>query len=207
MTLNHIVNLYIQMSIFKFNLVKLRMPDICELNRHLCISVSVLLFLFVTCFPLSYSQQSNLTSYGQHITVQINKILSNGYSIVDDQGVYIHPFFETSYVITGSNSSLNRSHDIIISTIIDDFSQSPTYGYILANAHLNNNSTSNNNDKNITFMPSPFATPESINQSLNHTISDAISNAIDLSYFNVGIKCDFGSNITNWSCASYSTPG
>lgn len=185
-------------------MINIQLSIVKKFQNPIYIGAFVFLILFTTNFQMSYSQGSNSTSYNPPTTVQINKILSNDYNIINDQTVFIRPFFETSYVITGSSLSLNNSQGIIVSTIIDDFSQSPTYGYILSGVWHNNTASSNNNT--MAFMPNPFATPESINRHLNQTLSNAISNATDLSSFDVGIKCNFGNNMTNWSCNSYATP-
>ena len=136
--------------------------------------------------PISNSQNSgeNLQS-----PVQISKSSANSYQIVNETA-YIKPFFDTSYIISGSSNLLNDSQNIINSTIINDFLSSPTAGYII---QQNNSSNSTTNSTNaLPALPNPFVDQETISTTIQQQLSEAISFAINIDYFEVDIKCIFG---------------
>jgi hypothetical protein len=150
--------------------------------------------------PSSNSQNSgeNLQS-----SVQISKSAANSYQIVNGTA-YIQPFFDTSYIISGSSNSLNNSQNIINSTIINDFLSLPTAGYIM---QQNNSSNSTTNETNVLpALPNPFVDQETISATIQQQLFEAINSAIAIDYFEVDVKCTFGNKIQDWNCDVYSLP-
>lgn len=162
-----------------------------------CLGGALVLLLISMSVPDSNAQNSgeNLQS-----SVQISKSSTNSYQIVNETA-YIKPFFDTSYIISGSSNLLNNSQNIINSTIINDFLSSPTAGYI-----MQQNNSSNSTANALSALPNPFVDQETIKTTIQQQLSEAINSAIDIDYFEVDIECTFGNKIQDWNCDVYSLP-
>ena len=171
--------------------------------------ISVILTLAFATFPSSFSQSTkDLTSLASPSNIlpklqtnsadniHIMKTSANSYNIIDGQTVFTVTF-DTTYALTGSSNSLNKSKDLIISTIEDDFNSSPTIGYVRAG----NTSEVSGLGANI---PNPFADQQRINSTIAQELSRAIGSAHSLNFTIAAIECNFGMNIENWHCADYS---
>jgi hypothetical protein len=105
--------------------------------------------------------------------------------------------FDTTYRVVGERSTIRASEDLIISTITDDFSSSPTIGYITPSG-----TTTTTGAAPEPTLPSPFATPEQITEritsELRRVISEAESNTPQGQH--VEIKCDFGMTLDEMRC-------
>jgi hypothetical protein len=181
-------------------------------NKCLSVLVSVILTLAFATFPSSFSQSSqstkDSTSSGSPFNtlpklqtnsadyIHIMKTSTNSYNIIDGQTVFTGTF-GTTYAVTGSSNSLNKSKDLIISTIEDDFNSSPTIGYVRAG----NTSEVSGLGANI---PNPFADQQRINSTIAQELSRAIGSAHSLNFTIAAIECNFGMNIENWRCEDYS---
>jgi hypothetical protein len=128
-------------------------------------------------------------------TVHITKSSTSSYNIVDSQTGLVGAF-DTLYLITGSSDSLDSSKKIIISTIQDDFNNSPTIGYI----RLDNVTEEIGGASLPASVVNPFADPRMINSTVTQHITSAIDSAHSLNNAMVAIKCDFGMIIGEWQC-------
>ena len=135
-------------------------------------------------------QQQEINSVNN--TVHITKSSTNSYNIVDSQTGLVGAF-DTLYLITGSSDSLVSSKKMIISTVQDDFDNSPTIGYI----RLDNITGGTNLPASIA---NPFADQQMINSTIAQHITSAIDSAHSLNNAMVAIKCDFGMIIKEWQC-------
>jgi len=178
-------------------------------NKRLSVLVSAILTLAFATFPSSFSQStkdstslappSNILPELQTNSadnIHIMKTSANSYNIIDGQTVFTGTF-DTTYAVTGSSNSLNKSKDLIISTIEDDFNSSPTIGYIRAG----NTSKVSGLGANI---PNPFADQQRINSMVAQELSRAIGSAYRLNFTIAAIECNFGMNVENWHCQDYS---
>jgi len=165
-----------------------------------CLGGALVLLLISMGVPTSNAQNSeeNIQS-----SVQISKSSTNSYQIVNETA-YIKPFFDTSYIISGSSNFLNHSQNIINSTIINDFLSSPTAGYIM---EPNNSSNSTTNATNVLpALPNPFVDQATISATIQKQLFEAINSTVDIDYSEVDIKCTFGNKIQDWNCDVYSLP-
>ena len=128
-------------------------------------------------------------------TVHITKSSTSSYNIVDSQTGLVGAF-DTLYLITGSSDSLNSSKKMIISTIQDDFNNSPTIGYI----RLDNVTEGIGGASLPASVVNPFADQRMINSTITQHITSAIDSAHSLNNAMVAIKCDFGMIIGEWQC-------
>jgi hypothetical protein len=129
---------------------------------------------------------------GQEQPIHITKdgtnsyILSGGSSRVGS--------FDTTYRVVGERSAIRSAENLIISTITEDFRNSPTIGYVSAGG---GGATGTG-----TTLPSPFASPEQITErittELRRTITEAESNTPQGQH--VEIKCDFGMSLEEMRC-------
>ena len=165
-----------------------------------CLGGMLILLIVSTSVPTSNAQNSGENPQS---SVQISRLSTNSYQIVNETA-YIKPFFDTSYIISGSSNFLNNSQNIINSTIINDFLSSPTAGYIM---EPNNTSNSTTNATNVLpALPNPFVDQATISATIQKQLFEAINSAVDIDYFEVDIKCTFGNKIQDWNCDVYSLP-
>ena len=138
-------------------------------------------------------QQQEINSVNN--TVHITKSSTSSYNIVDSQTGLVGAF-DTLYLITGSSDSLDSSKKMIISTIQDDFDNSPTIGYI----RLDNITEEIEGASLPASIVNPFADQQMINSTIAQHITSAIDLAHSLNNAMVAIKCDFGMIIKEWQC-------
>jgi hypothetical protein len=129
---------------------------------------------------------------GEENELHIIKNAMNSYTI--SSGASFIGAFETTYSITGRVSSMELSKDLITSTITEDFSHSPTIGYV-------NNTISTSPSPSQPGLPNPFATKAAIDEKVRHEIATSIGNASKSGSVQGEIKCIFGSSLDNFRCS------
>jgi hypothetical protein len=185
-----------------------------KLQRTYVIVCLILIHVF-SALPYSFSQPtdgspffepqlSTLQRQQQEInsvnnTVHITKSSTSSYNIVDSQTGLVGAF-DTLYLISGSSDSLGNSKKIIISTIQDDFDNSPTIGYV----RLDNVTEEVGGASLSASIVNPFADQQMINSTITQHITSAIDSAHSLNNTMVAIKCDFGMIIKEWQCDHHS---
>lgn len=165
---------------------------------NLSICAALILLSFEVTSSYSQSFEENEVS-----SVQISKSSFNSYTIVNDTA-FIKPFFDITYTISGSSSSINNSQSIINSTIINDFMLSPTVGYVIPPSNASDSIGSSNS--NLSSLSNPFVDIDTISASIQQQLNTSIDNAIDIDYYDVDIKCKFSENIQDWDCQAFSLP-
>jgi hypothetical protein len=129
---------------------------------------------------------------GQQSTIHIIKDTTNSYVL--SGGSSSVGSFDTTYRVAGERSAIRSAENLIITTITDDFSSSPTIGYVMAG----NTTTASAG----ATLPNPFATPEQITEritnELRRVISEAENNTVEGQ--NVEIKCGFGMTLQDMQC-------
>jgi DNA-binding beta-propeller fold protein YncE len=144
----------------------------------------------ITTPPTAEQQQQ------QQQTIHITKDGTNSYVI--SGGSSSVGSFDTTYRVLGERSVIRASEDLIISTITDDFSSSPTIGYVRAA----NMTTTAGGTADAATLPNPFATSEQITEritsELRRVITEAENNTTQGQH--VEIKCDFGMTLDDMRC-------
>jgi hypothetical protein len=129
---------------------------------------------------------------GQQSTIHIIKDTTNSYVL--SGGSSSVGSFDTTYRVAGERSAIRSAENLIITTITDDFSSSPTIGYVMAG-----NTTMASAGAT---LPNPFATPEQITEritnELRRVISEAENNTVEGQ--DVEIKCGFGMTLQDMQC-------
>jgi hypothetical protein len=132
----------------------------------------------------------------QQQTIHITKHGTNSYLL--SGGSSSVGSFDTIYSVLGERSAIRASEDLIISTITDDFSSSPTIGYLRAA----NMTTTTGGTADAATLPNPFATPEQITEritsELGRVITEAENNTTQGQH--VEIRCDFGMTLEDMRC-------
>ena len=129
---------------------------------------------------------------GQQSTIHIIKDTTNSYVL--SGGSSSVGSFDTTYRVAGERSAIRSAENLIITTITDDFSSSPTIGYVM----VGNATTASAG----ATLPNPFATPEQITEritnELRRIISEAENNTVEGQ--DVEIKCGFGMTLQDMQC-------
>jgi hypothetical protein len=157
---------------------------VTRLNVIALIAAMIIATTAVTAIPQPAAAQQS--------TIYIIKHGSNSYTISGSSSSV--GSFDTNYRIAGERSAIRAAESLIITTITDDFSASPTIGYVMAG----NTATASAN----ATIPNPFATPEQITEritnELRRVITEAESNTSQGQ--SVEIKCNFGMSLDEMQC-------
>jgi hypothetical protein len=137
----------------------------------------------------SFSQKSSSSLSPLHIT----KHSSNSYAL--SSGSSHITTFDTTYSILGSVSSIQKSQNLITSTIIDDYNKSPFIGYIIAPKSKSSSDSSKSPN-----LANPFADKATIKAKIKSEIQKSIDSTKKIKTKEVVIKCDFGMQISKWNC-------
>lgn len=171
-----------------------RMPFATNRGKLCGVVIPVLLIMLIMDVPLTFSESPGSNETLEN-SVQISKSSTSSYGITNGQTVFMGPFFDTSYIITGNAASLNKSKDLVVSTIRDDFIQSPTIGYI-ASRGVNGANQS-------LALPNPFVGLDVVNKTITQKLSTAFNSVNKANYSDVTIKCVFDMDVSNWKCNAY----
>ena len=132
----------------------------------------------------------------QQQTIHIIKDGTNSYVISGSSSSV--GSFDTTYRVIGERSAIRASEDLIITTIISDFSTSLTIGYVM----VGNTTTTTAGAADGTTLPNPFATPEQITEritsDLRRVIGEVENNTSQGQH--VEIKCEFGMTLEDMRC-------
>lgn len=170
-----------------------------KISTKTTISFSLLLVVILAAsLYITSAFAQNLTQGEENSreqTLHIIKDATNSYTI--SSGTSFVSAFDTTYSIIGGVSSIEESKDLLISTIIEDFSDSPTIGYI------NNTSTSSASQTSLnqSSLPNPFATKDVIDEKIRNELTASIDDAAKSDSADGEIKCIFGSNLDDFKCS------
>jgi len=151
----------------------------------------VIVFLITVNLLISSVEISNAqderSAEGQVLiskTASSNTIISNRSSSVGG--------FSTTYTITGSANDIKNSNDLIRSSILDDFTNSSTIGYVKL--------TDSNSDSGNQQIANPFASNEQIKQKITELLNKVTEKPGNEGF--VSIICNFGNNLDLFSCSN-----
>jgi hypothetical protein len=125
---------------------------------------------------------------------------ANSQVTIADGASYISSF-DTTYTIKGTESDFRKGTDLVISSIVEDFDNSSTIGYIKVKEASAEGGT------NATGLANPFASVEQINEKIKSVLDSVIDSIFVASglTFTIGtvmqeIKCTFGDNLDDFEC-------
>jgi len=90
--------------------------------------------------------------------------------------------------------NIKDTKDLIISSIIDDYTKSPTVGYVTVSKSMPNSSEMQ--------IANPFASSEQIKQKIQDLLSISIENDTSSKAGLIEIKCLLGDSLDLFSCSS-----
>ena len=124
---------------------------------------------------------------------------ANNQETISDGASYVSGF-DTTYNIKGGTLDLSKGRDLVLSTILEDFDNSTTIGYIKAG-------TTPEGNANTTGSANPFVTVEQINGKIKSVLDPVIDSALSGGgvQLTVGpvtheIKCTFGGYLEDFGC-------
>ena len=142
------------------------------------------------------TQSKQSSSSSLHITKHSSNsyVLSSGSSHIGS--------FGTAYNILGSVSSIQKSQNLITTTIIDDYNNSPFIGYVIAPK-----SKSSSDSSKSPGLANPFADKATIKAKIKNEIQKSIDSTKKIKIKEAVIKCDFGMQISKWNCMTHGLVG
>jgi hypothetical protein len=169
----------------------------CVMNNKFKIIILVGV-LAVLCSSM-YSTTMSTASAQLNYSIKVAKT-SEGDFTVTNGASYVGSSFDTTYTMTGTALNFTKARDTLITSIIDDFDESSTIGYIKMN------NTNNQSSGNITGLANPFVSQDQINQKIKSVLTyalDKIEHPVGTTP-NVGdsrvIKCKFGNVLNDFWC-------
>lgn len=159
----------------------------------LLVEVLVVMGGLIFCVSLSTAiAQSNHT-------INVAKTTEGEFTVTNGAS-YVGPYFDTTYTMTGTATNFIKAKDVLVASILDDFSKSPTIGYIQIN------STVSQTNDNVTGLANPFVSKEQVDEKVKSVLSyalDKIEHPVGITP-NIGdarqIKCVFGNVLDDFWC-------
>jgi hypothetical protein len=156
----------------------------------LAVSTSMIIFSILN----ANAQTENTTPT---YSISIAKDASSGL-IITDGASYVSGF-DTTYTIKGTKFDYDKARDLVVSDIAEDFTNSPTSGYVKVQ----------DASSNATGLANPFASKEQINEKIKSVLSSTIDGIFSASgvTFTIGpethvIKCTFGDDLESFECST-----
>jgi hypothetical protein len=164
-------------------------------NTSILFTVLVLGLSILTISIISFLEP--IESFSQKSTLHITKHGSNSYAL--SSGSSHIGSFDTTYNILGDVSSIKNSHNLISSTIIEDYDKSPFIGYVIAHKVKS--------DSKSPGLANPFADKSTINAKIKSEIQKSIDSTSKLKTKEAVIKCSFGMELSKWNCSTHGLVG
>lgn len=171
------------------------------LNREISKKVGITSIVVICTIALLinngiYAQNSNTSGNPDNSTnenqITLSKVATAN-TVIANKTVFVGGF-DTDYSITGTTMNIKDTKDLIISSIIDDYTKSPTVGYVTVSKSMSNSSEMQ--------IANPFASGEQIKQKIQDLLSISIENDASSKAGLIEIKCLFGDSLDLFSCSA-----
>ena len=166
-----------------------------RIKLNLSILIQVILILGGLVFCASMSSVVAQSNY----TIKVAKTTEGDFTVTDGAS-YVGTYFDTTYSMTGTAPDFIKAKEVLMTSILDDFSKSTTIGYI----KMNNTATQTNG--NMTEIANPFVSKEQIDEKVKSVLAyalDKIENPVGIMP-NIGdsreIRCVFGNVLNEFWC-------
>lgn len=164
----------------------------------------IILFFAMTMFfipGISYAQNPTLNETADGRTEQTHYVYlsktSSANIIISNGTSFVGPF-STTYAISGNTIDIKDSKNVIQASIIDDFTNSSTIGYVKLSNSVSNTSSIQ--------IANPFVSKERIEQQIQELLERAIPETTNTNDKLVSITCSFGNSIDAYSCSVIPIP-
>ena len=166
-----------------------------RIKFKMALLVEVLVVMGGLIFCTSVSTAISQSNY----TINVAKTTDGDFTVTDGAS-YVGPYFDTTYTMTGTATEFIKAKDVLVASILDDFSKSTTIGYIQIN------STGTQTNDNVTGLANPFASKEQVDEKVESVLYyalDKIEHPVGITP-NIGdsrqIKCVFGNVLDDFWC-------
>jgi hypothetical protein len=166
-----------------------------RIKFKIVLMVEILVIMWGLIFCVSMSTAIAQSNY----VIKVAKTTEGDFTVVDGAS-YIGTYFDTTYTMTGTATDFIKAKDVLMASILDDFSKSPTIGYVQMN------STVTQTNDNMTGLANPFVSKEQIDEKIKSVFSyalDKIEHPVGITP-DIGdsrqIKCVFGNVLDNFWC-------
>ena len=162
--------------------------------------VALLVQVLVVMGSLIFCASVSTTAIAQsNYNINVAKTTEGDFSVTDGAS-YVGPYFDTTYTMTGTANDFIKAKDVLVASILDDFSKSSTIGYIQMN------STVTQTNDNMTGLANPLVSKEQVDEKVKSVLSyalDKIEHPVGIMP-NIGdsrqIKCVFGNILDEFWC-------
>lgn len=161
--------------------------------------VLILLTGTILCLNLNHSSAQDSSQHETAIGsrdqnhTELSRIATST-TIISNNSAFIVGF-NTSYSITGSPIDIEKSKNLVVSSIVKDFANSSTIGYVELL-----DPTSNSDKQEIA---NPFASNEQIDQKIEELLDNSIHDATNSETDLIEISCLFGNSLDDFSCSLF----
>jgi hypothetical protein len=165
-------------------------------NHALTKTVLIIGAISLLTIDISYAQNTSLigsTPANNQGYIELSKVATSN-TIITNKTAFVGGF-DTAYSITGTPMNIKNSKDLIISSIVEDFTKSPTVGYVKISKSITNSSGK-------TEIANPFASNEQINQQIQDLLRKSIEDATNSNAGLIEIRCLFGNNLDLFTCSA-----
>jgi hypothetical protein len=170
-----------------------------RVNNIVITIVIILISLSLSMTNLTITQLSKV--FGQSTSmVKITKDLTNSYLI--SSGSSKIGTFDTTYTISGNTDIIKKEQKIILSTIKEDFNNSPIAGYIKTSL-----APAQQQQLKQPTLSNPFTNKATINQKIETEIGSALSSVGNTNTAKISIQCNFGMELSEWKCKGHGLVG
>lgn len=160
--------------------------------------VTMIEILVVMGGLILYAPMSTAFAQSNYV-IKVAKTTEGDFTVIDGAS-YVGTYFDTTYTMTGTATDFIKAKDVLMASILDDFSKSPTIGYVQMN------STVTQINDNMTGLANPFVSKEQIDDKVKSVFSyalDKIEHPVGITP-NIGdsrqIKCVFGNVLDDFWC-------
>ena len=160
----------------------------------LIIISAISLLIFCPTFAQNSSLIGSTGTVKDQDHIELSKVARSTITI-SNESTFVGGF-NTTYSIIGPPLDIKNSKDLIVSSIIKDFANSSTIGYVKLS-----NTTSNSSGK--AEIANPFASNEQIDQKVQELIVKSIEDATNAKTALIEIKCLFGDSLDFFSCSMF----
>ncbi len=161
--------------------------------------IALMVEIIVVMSGLIFCTSMSTAIAQSNYVIKVSKTTEGDFTVTDGAS-YVVTYFDTTYTMTGTANDFIKAKDVLMTSILDDFSKSSTIGYVKVN-----NTVTQIND-NMTGLVNPFVSKEQIDEKVKSVLYyalDKIEHPVGITP-DIGdsrqIKCVFGNVLDDFWC-------
>lgn len=161
--------------------------------------IALMVEIIVVMSGLIFCTSMSTAIAQSNYVIKVSKTTEGDFTVTEGAS-YVGTYFDTTYTMTGTANDFIKAKDVLMTSILDDFSKSSTIGYVKVN-----NTVTQTND-NMTGLVNPFVSKEQIDEKVKSVLSyalDKIEHPVGITP-DIGdsrqIKCVFGNVLDDFWC-------